>query len=403
MFIQNNKEFLRKWSIAMKTWLQSGLVICITMLSACTATSGPHNANYNLPVRQTKAPATLVKVVAEYRADAPSRYIVQRGDTLWGIANKFLKTPARWREIWHANPKIKNPNLIYPGDIISYITVGGKRKLQIAGSNNPIRAKRAGRTSDGRPVYKLKPTVQTEYTSEPIPTLPKDVVYPFMSKNKILEPGSSNEYPYVVGQQDGGYISLSGRGQVYARTEDGEFGYKEYDVYRETKALNNPVDGENIGVEAIYVGHLRLVKNANEDGIGTFVQTDSVNPLYPRDILIPYQETPYGGELNFLPKLANYSDEAMIVRPIGTTGTQTGSQFSTVLINVGEGEAQLGDVFKVVRGSNKMARGRDGESYRLPDYEVAIGMVYRTFEKSSYALILSASDTIRTGDRLVTP
>lgn len=373
------------------------------MLSACTATSSPNNTNHNLPVRQTKAPATLVKIAPEYRANAPERYVVRRGDTLWGIANLFLKSPARWREIWHANPNIKNPHLIYPGDIISYITVGGKRKLQVAGSKNPRRTKRVGRTSDGRPVYKLTPGVQTEYVPEPIPTLPKDVVYPFMSKNKVLEPGASSDYPYIVGQQDGGYISLSGRDKVYARTENGEFEYEEYDVYRETKALDNPATGENIGVEAIYVGHLRLVKNANDDGIGTFVQTDSVNPLYPKDILIPYQETPYGGDLNFLPKLAEYSEDAMIVRPIGTTGTQTGSQFSTVLINVGEGEAQLGDVFKVVRGSQKMGRGRDGESYRLPDYEVAIGMVYRTFENSSYALILSANDTIYSGDRLVTP
>ncbi len=373
------------------------------MLSACTATSSYNDTNNNLPIRHTKAPAKLVKIAPEYRSDAPSRYIVQRGDTLWGIANMFLKKPARWREIWHDNPNIKNPNLIYPGDIISYITVAGKRKLQVAGSKNSTRARRVGRTSDGRPVYQLKPTVQTEYMPEPIPTLPKDIVYPFMTKNKVLESGASSEYPYIIGQQDGGYISLSSHSQVYARTEDGKFEHKEYDVFRETKALNNPATGGNLGVEAIYVGHLRLVKHANEDGIGTFIQTDSVNPLYPRDILIPYEATPYGGDLNFLPKLADYSENAMIVRPIGMTGTQTASQFSTVLINVGEGEAQLGDVFKVVRGSHKMGRGRDGESYRLLDYEVAIGMVYRTFENSSYALILNATDTIRTGDRLVTP
>ncbi len=387
----------------MKKRLQLSLVVCVAMLSACTATASYNNANHNLPGRQIKAPAKLARVFPEYRIGAPSRYIVRRGDTLWGIANLFLKNPARWREIWHANPQITNPNLIYPGDIISYITIGGKRKLQVAGSNNPLRARRTGRTSDGRPVYKLTPMVQTEYIAEPIPTLPKDVVYPFMSKNKVLTPGVSSEYPYIVGQQDGGYISLSGRNQVYARTEDGEFEYTEYDVFRETKALNNPANGESLGVEAIYVGHLRLIKNANEDGIGTFIQTDSVNPLYPRDILIPYEDAAYGGELNFLPKLADYNEDAMIVRPIGMTGAQTGSQFSTVLINVGQGEAQLGDVFKVVRGSHKIGRGRDGESYRLPDYAVAIGMVYRTFENSSYALILNASHRIRTGDRLVTP
>ncbi len=384
----------------MNKWLLSSLAISVTILSVCLAAP---NANH-LPVRQDQAPVTLVNIAPAYRSDAPSRYIVKRGDTLWGIANKFLQNPARWREIWHANPRVSNPHLIYPGDIISYVTINGKRKLQVAGSNNTVREQYTGkRTADGRPVYTLTPGVQTEYMAEPIPTLPKSAVYPFMSKNKVLEPGISREYPYVIGQQDGGYISLSGRNQIFARTEDDAFDSEEYDVFRETKILNDPATGENIGVEAVYVGHLRLLDNANEDGIGTFVQTDSVNPLYPKDILIPSEAVAYGGDLNFFPQLAHYSEDAMIVRPIGTTGAQTASQFSTVLINVGADETQPGDVFKVVRGSHKIGKGRDGESYQLPDYGVATGMVYRTFNNSSYALILQATDVIYSGDRLVTP
>ncbi|PID66429.1 MAG: hypothetical protein CR975_02885 [Gammaproteobacteria bacterium] len=386
----------------MKKWLHSSLVVSVAMLTACTATSSPNN---NLPVRKARAPAKIVRIAPEYRQDAPERYVVRRGDTLWGIASRFLKSPARWREIWHANPQIKNPNLIYPGDIISYVTVGGKRKLQVAGSNNPIRSRYTGRkTADGRPIYRVKPGVQTEYVDEPIPTIPKEAVYPFMSKNKVLEPGISSEYPYVVGQQDGSYISLSGRKEIYAKTDDGAFNHEEYDVFRETKPLNDPVTGESLGVEAVYVGHLRLVKNTNEDGVGTFVQTDSVNPLYPKDILIPHEEMVYGGDLNFLPKLAQLNEQAVVVRPIGASGYQNvSSQFGTILINVGSGGVEPGDVFKVVRAGDRRSTGRDGESFRLPDYEVGVGMVYRTFENSSYALILNAYDTIYPGDRLVTP
>ncbi len=386
----------------MNKWLSSSLVFGVAILSACASHPTTHK---KIPTRQTAAPAKLINLAPEYRTDAPDRYIVRPGDTLWAISARFLKHPGRWKEIWHANPQIKNPNLIYPGDIISYITVGGKRKLQIAGSTNPVRSKYTGkRTSDGRPVYKLSPTIQVEYMEEPIPTIPKDIVYPFMSKNLVLEPGFSEEHPYVVSQADGSYISLSGRHEIYAKCSNGDFPYENYDVFRESGKLTNPTNGNNLGVEAVYVGRLRLVKQANDDGIATLVQTDSVNPLYPNDILIPSEEVVYGGELNFLPKLANFEEDAIVVKPIGTSGNQSATQFSTVLINQGRNEGvEAGDVFKIVRASVQHGKGRNGESFQLPDYEVGMAMVYKTFDDSSYALIMNAYDAIYPGDRAVNP
>lgn len=384
----------------MKKWLQSSLVVSVVILSACATTSDTTST----PTRPMKAPAKTVNLVPGYRSDAPNRYVVKRGDTLWGIASRFLNNPGHWKAIWHANPQIKNPNLIYPGDIISYVTVGGKRKLQIAGSNNPIRERHTGRkTADGRPVYNLTPTVQTEYIADPIPTLPKQVVYPFMVKNTILEPGFSEDYPYIIGQADRNYISVSGRSKVYAKTDDGSFTHTEYRIYREAKNIIDPISGDDLGVEAVYVGHLKMIEGANEDGIGTFMQTDAVGPVYPKDILIPDEEPAYGGELNFLPQLAQLHEDAVIVRPVGVTGSQTGTQFSTVLINVGAGEVRPGDVFKIVRGAKQTGQGRDGEAYNLPDYEVGTGIVYKTFDQSSFALVMNAYDMIYSGDRIVTP
>lgn len=384
----------------MKKWLQSSLVVSVVMLSACATNSD----TTSIPTRPMKAPAKMVNLVPGYRSDAPNRYVVKRGDTLWGIASRFLNNPGYWKAIWHANPQIKNPNLIYPGDIISYVTVGGKRKLQIAGSNNPIRERHTGRkTADGRPVYNLTPTVQTEYIADPIPTLPKQIVYPFMVKNTILEPGFSEDYPYIIGQADRNYISVSGRSKVYAKTDDGSFTHTEYRIYREAKNIIDPISGGDLGVEAVYVGHLKMIEGANEDGIGTFMQTDAVGPVYPKDILIPDEEPAYGGELNFFPQLAQLHEDAVIVRPIGVTGSQTGTQFSTVLINVGAGEVRPGDVFKIVRGAKQTGQGRDGEAYNLPDYEVGTGIVYKTFDQSSFALVMNAYDMIYSGDRIVTP
>ncbi|PIE44924.1 MAG: hypothetical protein CSA44_02835 [Gammaproteobacteria bacterium] len=330
--------------------------------------------------------------------------MVKRGDTLWDIAGRFLKNPARWKEIWHANPQIKNPHLIYPGDVISYTTVGGMRKLQVAGSSNPIRGKFTGkRTADGRPIYHVSPGIRVENIADPIPTVPKEIVFPFMTQNRVFEPGFSKDYPYVVGQADGNYIALNGRNEIYAKSEDG-FDAETYDVFRESGAINDPVSGQLLGIEAVYVSKLTKVKPENDDGIATFMPSEVANPLFPEDVLIPSGKISYGGDLTFLPKLPDVDDEVVVVRPIGSNNTQTASQFSTLLLNIGDDDGAVeGDVFKIVRAKAQMAKGRDGKSYQLPDYEVGVAMIYKTFDNASYALVMSATDVIYPGDRLLVP
>lgn len=387
----------------MNHWLTSGLIVAAAFLGACASTSQSEQTQ----VPKKKAiPSKIIPVVPpEYRADAPNRYVVKRGDTLWRIAGMFLKKPGRWRDVWHANPQIKNPNKIYPGDVIAYKSVDGVRKLQVAGSSNPIRGEFTGRrTADGRPVYNLSPSVRKEALAEPIPAVPKDIVYPFMTKNLILEPGFSLDYPYVVSQADGGFIALTGRPEIYAKSDDDVFNDELYDVFRESDPIKDPLSGEVLGIEAVYVGQLKMTKEANEDGVGTFVQTDSVNPLYPKDILIPSAKVEEGGDLNFMPQLPNLDEDAIVIRPIGKMNNSTGSQFSTVLINVGEDDGmQAGDVFKIVRAQPQMGVGRDSQQFRLPDYDVGLAMVYKTYDELSYALIMNAYDVVYPGDRLIKP
>ncbi len=390
----------------MNNWITSSLLIGATLLAACS--SANHNAPVpRAPMLKTNGLTTKqVKLVApEFREDAPDRYIVKRGDTLWTIAGRFLKSPARWKEVWYANPQIKNPNKIYPGDILAYKTVGGVRRVQVAGSSNPIRSGvySGKRTRDGRPVYNLSPSVEVELLPEPIPTVPKDAVFPFMTKNLVLEPGFSADYPYVVGQADGGFIALTGRDKVYARS-DNPFDAALYNVYREGDPIKDPFDGVVTGVEATYVGQLKLVKQANEDGVATFVQTDKANPLYPKDILVPTKRAPEGVELSFLPKLPDVNGDVVVIRPLGAANPTTASQFSTLLISGGRDIGVTeGDVFTIVRAKEQMGRGRDGDTFKLPDYESGMGIVYKVNENTSYLLVMNAYDVIYPGDRLIRP
>lgn len=389
----------------MNYWITSSLIVGATLLTACTNTRTVQPSVAQEPGTLKSLPFKSIPVAApEYRADAPNRYVVKRGDTLWHIAGLFLKNPGRWKEVWHANPQIKNPNKIYPGDVIAYQSVDGVRKLQVAGSSNPVRGEFAGRrTADGRPVYNVSPSIREEELSLPIPAVPKSIVYPFITKNLVLEPGASEKYPYVVGQADGNFIALTSRQKVYAKADYG-FDNELYNVFRESKPINDPVSKELLGVEAVYVGQLKLVKEANDDGIATFVQTDSVNPLYPDDILIVAEAIKIGESLNFMPKLPDVDENVMIIRPLGTSSADTASQFSTVLINVGEDDGITeGDVFNIVRATGKAAVGRGGETFRLPDYEVGMAMVYKVNQDTSYALIMNAYDVVYPGDRLVRP
>lgn len=394
----------------MNKWLIPASMAGVVLLSACASDRAPKtlegaNAPHITAPRTVRAATKNdVNIVADaFRADAPDRYIVQPNDTLWSIAGRFLKNPAYWKAIWHANPQIKNPNKIYPGDIISYVTTNGQRKLQIANAGGDgMRGRRTGKTSDGRPIYKMIPGIRTEALDLPIPTVPKQVVYPFMTKNLVLEPGFSQDLPYVVNQADSGYISLTTRNQIYAKGD--HFEYDIYNVYREQAPIKDPQSGALLGVEAVYIGQLKMVKPANEDGIATFVQTDSANPLYPKDVLIPAKAEPAGSDLSFFPKISSTDVVPVVIRTLGTNNDKTASQFSTVLINAGRDEdIQTGDVFSVVRAKPQMGKGRNGEVFQLPDYEVGIAIIYKVENNFSYAMIMNATDIIYPNDRFIKP
>ena len=128
----------------------------------------------------------------ELRDDRPDRYVVERGDTLWSIANRFLKDPWRWPLIWESNPNVENPHLIFPGDLL------------VVTSQNNIK------------VVRLKPKVRRSQLDRGIPAIPPNVIQPFLTSPLIIEPGELDDSGYVLQGVDDELI-LGKYDQLYSR------------------------------------------------------------------------------------------------------------------------------------------------------------------------------------------
>jgi hypothetical protein len=175
------------------------------------------------------------------KADAPDQYVVQRGDTLWGIAGKFLSEPWRWPDIWRLNKdQIRNPHLIYPGNVV-----------------------RLDRATGMLSIDRLEPRVRVEpLTAEAIPTIPLKVIEPFLARPLVIERGGLDKAPQIVATQEGRFnIGAGARAYV-----DGLANTKEtlWQVYRPGSALVDPDTNEALGYEAIYLGAARLMRQGGK-------------------------------------------------------------------------------------------------------------------------------------------
>ena len=168
----------------------------------------------------------------ELRSDHPERYTVVKGDTLWDISGRFLSDPWYWPEIWHVNPQVSNPHLIYPGDRLALVYIDGKPRVTKVTSNNGI--------------VKLSPKVRSERIDTPIPAIPLDAISSFLTDTRIVSPELINEAPYILEGEDGRIVIGAGD-RVYAR---GKKPADKVGVFRRSKEFVDPDTEEFLGLEA---------------------------------------------------------------------------------------------------------------------------------------------------------
>jgi len=316
------------------------------------------------------------------RPDHPDRYVVVKGDTLWDISARFLETPWRWPEVWSFNPQIKNPHLIYPGDVV-YIEYDDQGK--------PIL-----RVDRGAPTLKMSPQVRAERVDTPIQTIPNDSIRQFLGQPRVLSESEISNSAYIVAARDNHLIAGKGdeiyvRGMVPA-------GDKEFVVLRIGRPYSNPGSTSILGYEAIHVADATLTKRGDPV---TMVISNSSRETLRGDRLLPKREKDL--DTTFIPHPPDRQVNGQIIAVID--GVARVGQYQTIVINKGLEEGmEIGHVLAIYQsGGAVMDVSAGSEVVELPDIKAGIVLVTRVFENVSYALVMEAERDMRVLDFVRNP
>lgn len=316
--------------------------------------------------------------------ERPKSYVVQQGDTLWDIAERFLFAPWLWKEIWHSNPGIKNPDLIYPGDTVYLANIKGKLGLKLM----------RGAT------VKLTPHIRSTPIEKAIPAIPVDAIFQFLTRPSVVTDKGVGA-PYVVAISD---VRLRGsEGQnIYVR---GELDPRQeaYNVVRLGETYTHTTTGEDLGREALWVAEARLVKLGVGDEPATLKVKQSKLEISAGDYLYPVIED--DSIQTFYPKAPEVKVDGGILAVLD--GATQISQYNVVAIDQGaDGGLKVGDVLQI-DSIGSMVRDRfSGKAFdevKLPDEKAASLMVFRTFPKISFALVMETTRPLHVGDRVRNP
>lgn len=337
------------------------------------------------------------------RDGVPERYTVQKGDTLWEIAAMFLNAPWKWPEVWSANPQIDNPDLIYPGDVISLVYVDGQPRLMLE-RNGVAQAQSPAQSSpsrqpvpggDGRTV-KLTPQIRETPHEEPIPALPLEAVNNFLSRTRVVAPGVLETAPYVVAGQEKRLVS-GGGDDFYVRgplVDDVDF----YGIYKPGDPYVDMETGEILGVEAEDIGSAQL--KARGDSASTFKATRSRREIRVGNRLLPHEERRLAP--TFFPHSPDDVIHGKVIRVEG--GVSQVGTLDVVAINRGEREGlETGHVLAIHKAGEKVKDRFTGEVIVLPSERAGLMMIFRTFEKMSFGLVLTADRPLAVNDEVRTP
>ena len=309
----------------------------------------------------------------------PNEYVVQVGDTLWDIAETFLKDPWFWPEIWYVNPDIVNPHLIYPGDVLGLVYIDGQPRI------TNVRAS----------TYRMSPQARVTPLTDSVTSIPYEDVQAFLSSGVILEKGQADSLPYLL-QTRGDHLIASAGNEIYVRGMTADMPGTRFNVVHVGDPLYDPDDNRLIGYQGIPVGEGRLRRGGDP---ATVALTDTSMEAKPGDRLLP--ET-VDIPLNFFPSAPSTAIDGRIISVVGGV-TQIG-QYMVVVLNRGANNGvAVGDVLTVFQTGREVDDRFGGGKVRLPDEEAGTLMVFKVYDRISYGLVMEATQVIHVHDTVRNP
>jgi LysM repeat protein len=361
----------------------------------------------------------------------PKSYTVQQGDTLWDIAARFLREPWRWPDVWRANPDVRNPNRIYPGDVLTLSYENGQPRI------------RSQRTPRGMRVVKLSPRVRVTELDRAIPAIPVNELSPFLTRPVVTDSERIDEAPYVVGFPERHLLAGLGS-QFYVRSIlDADTA--RYDVLRPGQELRDPDTNEKLGYLATFVAGARLERTGDP---ATLVVIESQVEVETGDRVRPSRRDE--GIRTFVPHRPPWGTQGKIIAVLG--GVSQIGQYDVVVINRGEREGiEPGHVFEVFSGGTEerdevrtrragwnwrnespadysfwygdweptgwrrdwpdsneplplhRRAERPSSTYIAPATMSGVLMIFRTFPKVSFGLVMAANRSMHVEETVATP
>jgi hypothetical protein len=388
------------------------------------------------------APA-LAADASALQEGAPDQYIVVPGDTLWGISGRFLKDPWKWPELWRMNQEqLRNPHRIYPGDVIVLDRSGAELQLRLLRADDPAAVAAAAAAAAGAPpapprdTVKLSPRTRAEpLADKAIPAIPPSVIEPFLSRPLVVGQDELDGAPVVLANQEN-RVAIGAGNVAYAQG----LGYDKGDVwqvFRRGDALIDPDTDEILGYLATYLGEARVIRRGDP---ATIEITKSVQEIYAGDRLLPAaKERP---TFSYVPRAPWKPVRGRIMSTYGSLG-ETGPLGIVALSKGSKDGLEVGHVLAIFRSQSTLAYGtrmaplygaeglsgsdsprayyseeitpRDAPLYqrgrriteddaaKLPDERFGLVMVFRTFDRAAFGLVMQASRPVAVNDLVTNP
>ncbi|HTP72769.1 MAG TPA: LysM peptidoglycan-binding domain-containing protein [Burkholderiaceae bacterium] len=388
--------------------LRLSLWVSVALAAWCCGAHG-QSASTTWPVtqeqRDTASQVAQAGVpLSELAPDAPDSHTVVRGDTLWDISKLFLRSPWRWPELWGMNlEQIKNPHLIYPGQVLSLVKVGDRAMLRVAQPAGASSAEPVGNT------VKLSPRVRADTLDNgAIPSIPMHLIGPFLNEAVVFSTDELATAPRIVASQEG-RVLLSRGETAYVR---GDLkGNRDFRVFRDSVPLVDPDSGEVLGFEARYVGTAEFVRDggvqATVDGKSaqivpaTFKMTTIRQEAGVGDRLAPVPQSDYAA---YVPHAPSQPIKGRIVSIYGEAISAGQNQIITLNRGARDG-VERGHVMALWRDGTMAVDSTDSSRplMKLPDERIGTLFVFRVFDRVAYALILQSEDPVKPGDRFSQP